>query len=441
MPPFHSRAAIVSIGDELSLGQNLDTNSKWLAERLMRLGIITLEHVTVGDDEALTAESFSRLARRADVLISTGGLGPTLDDLTRQSLARVLREPLVTDDDALHTLQARFAARGRTVPDLQRAQAARPATARMLPNPNGTAPGLHAVLTTSPAHATDVFCLPGPPGEMKPMFESHVLPALCPPHGRRASTRFIHLAGIGEGDAAARLGSLMDRARMPIVGITASGGILTCRVRYEGSDDDAAVRSKIDETVSAIRHVLGPHIFGQADDTIMTAVLAELASRNETLASVESCTGGMLGQIITDAPGASRVYLGGLVTYSNDLKAALADVPRDLIAAHGAVSEPVARAMALGGLHRSGAARCLAITGIAGPHGGTPAKPIGTVFISLASRRDHAPADVLVRHFAFTGQRADIRQRAATTALVMLLFELRGSLSGLNLLWQVPAGA
>ena len=445
MASYHQHAAILSIGDELSLGQSLDTNSRWVADRLTNLGVTTIEHVTIGDDESLTADTFRRLASRADLIVSTGGLGPTLDDLTRQALASVLGEVLITDDEALATLIARFTARGRVMSDLQRLQSLRPPSARMLPNPNGTAPGLHAVVkipagssSASSPRSVDVFCLPGPPGEMKPMFEAQVTPAIRLEAGRRVMTHFIHLAGIGEGDAAAKLGQLMDRARVPLVGITASGGVLTCRVRYDGVLDESEVKRLIDDTDQLIRQALGVHVFGQGSDTVVSSVLNDMASRGETLACVESCTGGALGQMISDVPGSSSVFIGGLVTYSNELKTALADVPVELLAAHGAVSEPVARAMASGGLRRTGASRCLSITGIAGPAGGTTAKPVGTVYIGMASANAAgAESAVEVRRFAFTGSRADVRQRAAMTAMVMLLFSLRGSLSQMKLLWEV----
>lgn len=458
----HHAAAILSIGDEISLGQSLDTNSKWIADRLLQLGVTTVEHVTIGDDQPLTAETIRRLASRVDLIVSTGGLGPTLDDLTRQALADVLGEALVLDEPSLHAIETRFAARGRVMSEIQRIQATRPASARMLANPNGTAPGLHAVVSVEAQANTgeanragiapaaeepwsvvrlerrrlcDVYCLPGPPGEMKPMFEAQIAPSIRLEPGRHVATRFIHLAGIGEGDAAAKLGELMDRRRVPLVGITASGGVLTCRVRYEGSHSASDVDRMMNETDRLIRGALGLHVFGDGDETVVSAVLNELRARGEALACVESCTGGLVSQMVTDVPGSSDVFLGGIVTYSNEVKTGFADVPRDLIAAHGAVSEPVARAMALGGARRTGATRCLSITGIAGPAGGSDEKPVGTVHIALASIAGGVP-HVLSRRFLFTGSRHDIRNRSAMTALVMLLFAMRGSLDDMALLWE-----
>ncbi len=483
---FHTHAAIVSIGDELTLGQSLDTNSMWLAERLMALGISTVEHVTIGDDTERNAAAFARLAASAPLVISTGGLGPTLDDLTRQALAALLNEPLITDPDALADLERRFAARRRSLNDLQRSQALRPRSARCLPNPNGTAPGLHAAIdlppqrwggggrnaeaassrfseregveSAFPPHASsDIFCLPGPPNEMKPMFEACVVPLLRPAPGRVIRTRFLQVIGIGEGDAASAVANingkdLMRRDRNPLVGITASGAQLTWRIRSEGTASAAAAEAALDQTEAAIRGALGAHVFASGEVTLAGAVLKELGRRTRTLGAVESCTGGMLGELITAEPGSSSVFRGGLVTYSNELKTALADVPPAILAAHGAVSRETAEAMAEGGLTRLGVDECLAITGIAGPGGGSEAKPVGTVYIALASRGGGASGRpggqssagapnppnprVTGRRFLIPGDREDIRLRAARTGLGMLWLSLAGALGGRPLLFE-----
>lgn len=451
MPLSHTHAAIVSIGDELTLGQALDTNSKWLADQLLNLGITTIEHVTISDDQAQTADTLRRLARSVPLILSTGGLGPTLDDLTRQALADVLGESLITDADAMKTLEARFAARGRALSEIQRIQACRPPSASMILNANGTAPGLHATIHTgteknhnseSDVPVADVFCLPGPPGEMKPMFETHVLPRLRVQSGLTVLTQFIHLAGIGEGDAAAKLGALMDRTRNPLVGITASLGVLTCRIRYQGPLAASQATQQMDETERLIRGVLGPHVFADGQATLVGTVLGLLKARGETLVTVESCTGGMLGEFITDVPGASAAYDGGFVTYSNSLKTGLVGVPKDLIEKQGAVSEQTAYEMALGGFARTLANHCLAITGVAGPDGGTDSKPVGTVFIALASRPTgwEGAEHIQVRRFLISGARDDIRRRAAMAALTILLFWLRDGEAGgekFKLLWEV----
>lgn len=434
---LHTRAAIASIGDELVLGQKLDTNSQWLSDRLMQAGIVTAEHVTIEDDLDLTASTLARLAQHANVILCTGGLGPTLDDLTRQALAKVMGEELVLDHPALEAITARFTARGRAMSDAQKIQACRPASARMIPNAWGTAPGLRATISGGAGTQADVFCLPGPPGEMKPMFEAHVLPALRTDPARLVLTRFVHLTGIGEGDAGVKLGELMDRRRMPLVGITVSGGILTCRVRYEGNAPREEAERQLEETLRAIRGRLGDYIYGEGTDTLMGCLLCALKERSRTLATVESCTAGMLGATITETPGCSAVYVGGFQTYSNELKVSLVGVSPEDLKVHGAVSDAVARSMAVGGLERTGATDALAITGIAGPDGGSDAKPVGTFCVGHAWRTPSNELRTDVRRFFAPGTRDEVRRRATLAALQMLRLSLvREEPQGQRLLWE-----
>ncbi|MDX2116224.1 MAG: CinA family nicotinamide mononucleotide deamidase-related protein [Planctomycetota bacterium] len=434
MQPFHTSAALISVGDELVLGQKLDTNSRWLSERLTDRGVRVLEHVTLADDLDQNVRALARLAQEHPLIISTGGLGPTADDLTRQALARAMGEELVTDDEALRRIDALMRSRGRDVSPLQRTQAQRPGSARMLANNNGTAPGIHGVITSSSHAPCDVFCLPGPPREMFPMFDEHVVPALRLAPGHRVRTAVLHCLGIGEGDLAQRLGDLMRRDRNPLVGTTASGGVVSIRIRYEGGDAGLAA---LDETRARCLELAGPFCFGAADDTIESAVAALLRARGQTLVVAESCTAGGLGALVTSFAGASDVFQGGWITYANDFKQRELAVDPALIERHGAVSEPVARAMALGALARTpgGPPRhALAITGIAGPAGGSDAKPVGTVFIAAASTAPADPGEV--RRFRFTGDRADIRDRAAKLALAMLRWRLVAA-SVPAALWQV----
>jgi nicotinamide-nucleotide amidase len=409
-------------------------------------GIETIEHATVRDNRAATAAAIRRLAGAAPLVIVTGGLGPTADDLTRHALADALGEHLVTDPDALAALERRFTARGRPLNERQKVQAQRPPSAALLPNGNGTAPGLHAAVRSPGPHAAaDVFCLPGPPAELQAMFDRSVAPLLRPDPASAIRTQLLHFIGIGEGDAAALLGPILARDREPLVGITVSDGILTLRIVARGPAKRA--ERAVADTAADIRRILGRHLLSETEagePLIAGAVLAALESRRRTLAAVESCTGGLLGELITTVPGASAVFLGGWVTYANQLKESLVGVASELLAIHGAVSEPVARAMALGGLARSSADHCLAITGIAGPEGATPGKPVGTVFIAHAWRDRDDPSEGRavtseVRRFLIGGTRDDVRRRAARTALAMLLFSLRPPQDRpRTLLWQVP---
>ncbi|MBL8745167.1 MAG: CinA family nicotinamide mononucleotide deamidase-related protein [Phycisphaerae bacterium] len=438
---MHSAAAILSIGDELAFGQKLDTNSQWLADRLTSLGISVREHVTVADDLSRHVETLERLAACFPLVISTGGLGPTADDLTRTALSRLMREELVEDRDALEHIRAMMEQRGRAMTDLQRSQALRPRSAVVLNNPNGTAPGMwgSVSVTGGPHERCDVFCLPGPPGEMKPMFERLVIPRLRPVAGRVVRTRALHCLGIGEGDLAKRLGALMSRERNPLVGTTASGGVVTIRIRYEGRSEPA--EQAMGETIALARRAGDPFVFGEEDETIESSVLGLLRARRERLVVAESCTGGGLGELFSRTPGSSEVLVGGWITYSNEMKSAQLGVPEELIRRHGAVSEEVATAMARGALRAAesagGAHHALAVTGIAGPGGGSDAKPTGTVFIARASAGDGAAGgSVEVRRFLISGSRADVRDRSTKLALMMLRFHLLG-LDVPRVLWQM----
>lgn len=428
-PHHHDRAAIVAIGDELTLGQSLDTNSRLLADRLVSLGITPVEHVTLPDDEARITKTLRRLVELVPLVIVTGGLGPTDDDLTREALAAAMGEPLVEDEQVLATLRERLARRGRALTDALRRQAQRPRSAVCLPNDVGTAPGLHARLAGG---GTDVFCLPGPPGELLPIFERDVLPLLRPDPDGGIVTWFIHTIGLAESDAAARLGALMDRSRDPLVGITASGTVLTVRIRSA-----RAGGAGVAGTADRVRAALDPYVFAEGDATAEGELIDRLGAARQSLVVVESCTGGLLGEMLTRVPGSSDVFLGGWITYSNRMKHEQVGVHTDLLDQFGAVSEPVAVAMARGGMDRSGADHALAITGIAGPGGGSAEKPVGTVWIARASRIGRADA----RRFVIPGGREDVRLRSARLAVAMLLMGLGGHPVGEPpLLWQVREG-
>lgn len=450
-PMVHERAVIVSSGDEIITGQLQDTNARWLAQRLVERGITPVEFVSLGDDARHIADTLRRAARTCTLVVMSGGLGPTEGDLTRAGLAEAIGEPLVTDEPALEALRARLAARGRTMSDLQARQAQRPASAICLPNAHGTAPGLFAVIPSARSGGSEpceVYCLPGPPGELRPMWEQQVEPRLRTPPGRGVVTRLIHAAGLPEAECAARLVAFTVRGRSPVVNITASQSILTIRLRAEGPMDEC--RAAVDRTGAAIRSILGVHVFGEGDRTLAESVLEALGASGLTLTTVESCTGGLVGRLLTDVPGSSRTYIGGWVTYTDAMKRSLVGVSAEMLGRAGAVSLEVAGAMAQGGLERSGADVAVAVTGIAGPGGGTEAVPVGTVYIALAqrSRGGGAGAGVTVRRFLFPGLRAEVRERAAMAALTMLHFAVTlpdGAMP--RLIWEVgeaevpPAGS
>lgn len=437
MPGFHARAAVISSGDEIIVGQLQDSNARWLAQRLVDCGILPVEFATIPDVQLEITAALRRFASRADIdiIVMTGGLGPTDGDLTRPALADLLGEPLVQDADALASLQAMLTSRGRAMNDRQARQAMRPASARCLSNTIGTAPGLHAAIPASQGRTIDLFCLPGPPGELRPMWEKQVAPHLHPQPGRTIRTRLLHMVGVAESDAVIRLGDLTRRTNQPLVGITASGGVLTLRIRFDGQASAGDADRAVAQAEQAARQTLGSHVFGTDGETLAAAVLRECKSRGRVLGSVESCSGGMVGKALTDVPGSSTAYAGGLITYSNDLKANLAGVEPGLIVQHGAVSREVAEAMARGGLEALGVDDCIAITGIAGPDGGSDTKPVGLVWIARAFRAGSAAPGIESRRFLFPGDREDVRTRAVTSALGMLWFGIVGD-GPTRLLWE-----
>lgn len=431
MSRTHSRAVVIAIGDELVLGQSIDTNSAWVASRLIELGVSPFRHVTVADQTHAIAAELERSAAEADLVIVTGGLGPTRDDLTREALARAMGDTLVEDEAAIAEIRAWYEGRGREMPATNRVQAMRPSGGRSLSNDRGTAPGLWGDV----GHA-DVFCLPGPPGEMRPMFERFVAPAVNAE--RVVRTRVLRTFGLGESRVAEILGDLMRRDRNPLVGTTASTGVVTVRMRWEGSRDEARrADDALDAAEHQVRDALGAAIVtpreGDGGRDLPEVVLAMLRERGERLAVVESCTGGLLGAMLTEVPGSSDVFTGGWITYTNAMKAEEVGVPESFFpevrpGAPGAVSSEVAQAMALGGLNRArhaighgpGVSHALAITGIAGPDGGSEAKPVGTVWICRAS----ADGSTDCRRFIFRGSRDAVRRWSAITALGILRLKL-----------------
>jgi nicotinamide-nucleotide amidase len=431
------RAAILSIGDELVLGQSTDTNSAWIASRLADHGVVCDEHRTVDDDRPAIVAAMRALLTGRDLLLVTGGLGPTADDLTRHALGDLL-DPgadLLVDPDALATLEAWFAGRPGGMPPANRVQAMRPPSASLLVNPQGTAPGLRAE-----SDGRLVVCMPGPPREMRPMFEG-VVPAWLAGRGvEPVVTAVMPSVGLGESDAAARLGELMDRGRNPLVGTTASGGVVSARIRATGPDAARLVA----DAVAAVQERWHPYVFAAESVPLAEATGRRLERAGRRLVTGESCTGGLLGAMLTGVAGSSAWYRGGWVTYDNAMKQSELGVPAAILEAHGAVSAEVAMAMALGGLARGAADDALSLTGIAGPGGAVPGKPVGTVWIGHASR-DGATVHVRARRFRFHGEREVVRQRAATMALAMLRLALDGherwppAPASVPLLWEDAA--
>ena len=427
-------AIILSIGDELALGQTVDTNAAWLAAKLAELGIPTRKHETVADDQPLLIDTLKHACDHADLVLVTGGLGPTEDDLTRDALAQAMGVELREDADALAALERFFEGRGRPMPPRNRVQALYPAGGSTLPNACGTAPGLRCKLGRA-----EVFVTPGVPHEMRAMYNASIEPVLQSQAKQSGAPRDVILTqkintfGMGESEVAQKLGPLMDRTRNPKVGTTVSNSFCSIRIRSEYPDAAQAQR-ELEATAAEVQACLGPLVFGLDDTPLAGDLVARLTQAKLTLTTAESCTGGLLGSMLVDIPGSSAVYPGGWVTYSNAMKQSQLGVPAQLLETHGAVSAPAVRAMATGARKRSGAHLALAISGIAGPEGGTDDKPVGTVWFGLATE-----TTVTAYHTHFTGNRATVRDRAAKSALQMLRFTVMGkSLAPLKSLKQSP---
>jgi nicotinamide-nucleotide amidase len=415
-------AIIISLGDELVLGQTVDTNSAWLARQLIAIGVVPSQHVTVGDDLAATRDAIADAAGRAGCVLISGGLGPTPDDVTREALAAAIGAPLVLREEFVDQIASFFRRRGREMPERNRVQAMFPVGSTPIENTCGTAPGIHAEL-----HGADIFVMPGVPREMQVMFERDVLPRLkARTAGKMILTDTLWTFGQGESMVAERIADLMERGRNPAVGTTAHDAIIGVRIFATGASRQEA-QELLDASAADIRSRLGLLIYGRGEQTLSHAVGELLVRRNQTVATAESCTGGLIAQTLTDVPGSSRYFLCGTVSYSNESKTDLLGVPPPLIAEHGAVSAQAAEAMVRGCRQRSGADWALAVTGIAGPDGGTPEKPVGLVFIALAG-----PDGCEVREYRLGEflSRYDVRSRTRWIALNMLRLALLGERNG-----------
>ena len=405
------RLELINTGTELLLGSTLNTHLAWLGRELLALGLRIDRQIAIPDG-AVIRDALAESAGRADVVIVTGGLGPTSDDITRELTAAWLGLPLESDPDVSAWITAWLAERGRPFTEAAARQSMVPRGASVLPNPQGTAPGLYVPPLPLPdapdRRSPHLFLLPGPPRELHPMVRDHVLPrlaALAPP---APAMRDLHLNGIGETQVAEALEADLLALGLPEIGYCARAGEVVLRVFGSPAQLAAA------ETMVAA--AFPQHYFSRGES--MEEVVVDLLSRLGQWVSVaESCTGGLVAHRLTNVPGASAVLDRSFVTYANAAKSEVLGVPPDLIAAHGAVSQEVAAAMAAGCLAAARSHHALALTGIAGPSGGSPEKPVGTVWVALASRDAGPP--VTQRH-TFRTDRATFKQLASQAALDLL---------------------
>ena len=411
-PRLLGRAAVIAVGSELLTASRPETNSLIIAELLNGLGIELARKTVVGDRPEDIAGVFREALAHDDLIIVTGGLGPTDDDLTRQVVAEVLGLPLAEDAAIVERIAARFARRGMPMPAINRRQALVPAGAVVLDNPRGTAPGLWI-------EADDgvVVLLPGPPRELRPMLEALAESRLAPRTGGiRLFRKVVSVAGRTESYVDDRVRGLYPlwRERTPAVAATilASLGHVELHLSARAADESLG-RAAVQDAVSEIIDRLGEDVFSVESERLEEIVGRQLTGRGWRLAVAESCTGGGFASRLTSVAGSSAYFERGFVTYSNQSKADLLGVPADLIAAHGAVSEPVARAMAEGARRAGGADLGLSITGIAGPGGGSEAKPVGTVVFAI----DGPGSGQLVRTHNFPGDRTQVRAMSVQYAL------------------------
>ncbi|MHC4580878.1 MAG: competence/damage-inducible protein A [Planctomycetota bacterium] len=409
------KACIVSIGNELLTGQTVDTNAAHLCAELLSIGIPVVSSYAVADQIERIVRAFALAREDAEVVIATGGLGPTDDDLTRQALAKFLGAELELQNELLEKIREYFARRNLQMATKNEIQAFLPAGARAMVNNCGTAPG---VMVESDGRL--FFAMPGVPAEMKQMFAESVLPTLQQfAGGQRVVVKKLKCFGAGESTIAQRLGTLMQRGRNPLINSTVESGVITLHIVATARDANTAEQMAVKDE-ELLRRTLGELVYGSAEQSLGQVVGEELARRRKTLAVAESCTGGLLAKLLTDIPGSSEYFTVGWVTYSNQAKSSELDIPAGLIDKHGAVSEQVAEAMARGARSRAGTDFAIGITGIAGPGGGSEQKPSGLVYVSVDSERGCE-----TKRCFFTHNRRFVRLRSAQTALNMLRLKLK----------------
>jgi nicotinamide-nucleotide amidase len=410
-------AEIITIGTEMLLGQLVDTNTAVIAQALAQAGVDVYRETSVGDNQERIAAAIREGLARADIVVCAGGLGPTVDDMTRSAVAAALDRPLALHEESLRHLEAMFSRLKRPMAENNRVQAYFPDGATPFPNPHGSAPGFVAE-----RDGRAVLALPGPPRELLPMLRDHAIPWIVRRFAPQALlvTRVLRTAGVGESDLDARIADLVRAQKNPSIAVLAHPGLVDVKITAKAPTREAA-EALIAALEPDVRARLGDCIYSSQGGTLEGVVGARLLARGWTLGTGESCTGGALAAAIVAVPGASAYFRGGAVAYDNAAKCRLLELAPDLIDRYGAVSEEVAGAMAVGAQASLKADVGVSTTGIAGPDGGTAQKPVGLVFIGLAL----PDGSVSVRRIDWPGSRDVIQRRAVVTALTMLWRALR----------------
>lgn len=409
------KAEIICIGTELLLGDIVNTNAAFIAKKLAGIGIDHYFQTTVGDNPARLTDTIANGLNRSDIVITTGGLGPTIDDITTEIIAKVASKKLILEKDVLKDISDFFRRMNKKIPKDTLRQALIPEGARWLKNPYGTAPGLIVEYGEKA-----IIALPGPPREMQPMMENLLIPYLRSRTGGKwlIKSRSIRLIGLAEAKVNESVKDLLKLSGSVTVGIYAKQSEVELKIMAKAQNEITA-DAGIKKVEKIIRKKLKPYIYGIDKETLADNVAKLLIKRHKTIAIAESCTGGYLANLITDIPGASHAFMEGIITYSNDSKVGELGVKPETIKKYGAVSPQVAGEMAEGIRKKSGAGIGISITGIAGPTGGTKTKPIGLVYIALSIGKK-----IICRQFNFLGSRMEIKHQAAQAALDMLRCEL-----------------
>jgi len=405
------KAEIVSTGTELLLGETLNTSAHYVTGKLSSIGIEVDYHTTVGDNPKRLEQVLHQAIQRSDLVITTGGLGPTADDLTKELVAKVLDLKMEIDTSSLEQIKQFFGRRKAPMPSSNEKQAFFPQGSKILPNPIGTAPGAIIEKNTK-----TVIILPGPPFEMEPMFNNYVWPELTRivgPNAERMNERVLKVFGIGESAIEKVLDKLMNLPNLTVA-LLAKRAEMHIRLVARSTEMTSGESKKIlDEVEEEIRRRLGKNkVFGKDQETMIGIVGQVLNNQNLTISTAESCTGGLLGAALTQEPGSSSFYLGGVVSYSNSLKRGLLGVSEESLKVFGAVSEEVAKEMAEGIRSKTGSDMAISTTGIAGPDGGSDTKPVGLVYIGIATSKG-----VHAEKFQFYGERESVRQLTVQAAL------------------------
>ncbi|MFZ5353756.1 MAG: competence/damage-inducible protein A [Bacillota bacterium] len=403
------KCEIISVGTELLLGSIVNTNAQYLSLKMAELGIDVYHQLVVGDNFERVKQALEESLKRSDMVITTGGLGPTDDDLTKEAVSAALKLKLVLHKQSMDKLEELFRRINKPMSQCNKKQALVPEGCRVLENNNGTAPGIYVE-----KNEKIVIMLPGPPSELKPMFEDSIMPILISKSGSIIKSRTVRIVGIGESEVQEQLRDIFDSQTNPTIAPYAKSGEV--HLRITAKTEAAAEAEELNEIMlQKVAKVLGDNIYGYDEENLESAVIKLLQHSNITISCAESCTGGLLSQRLTSVPGASKSFMNSIVTYSNEAKMKFLGVEEQTLSSHGAVSSETAYEMAEGIRRVSGTDIGVSITGIAGPDGGSAEKPVGLVYIGI-SYKDKTEA----HKFLFSGNREKIRYYSSTRALDLI---------------------